>query len=366
MSIKRISWIATIAVVVVLLVVGVVVWRALASGVAAGTVIPVDGLGPGHARQQTVALPNIQLALSITEPIGSWPDGVDATSATQQDQARDGVAGGGRFVGVSWSEVRSNLPLSAVAVAGDAAPTLTLVVDGRRYPLPGGASFGSTPPAVYVAVHGHPDDVAVEVSFDGASQRFDESGAVAPDHASAAPYYDIAGLDRSAIDSMHCVYAHVRLSAGRFDPGSGEGDPHFEVPAPIVEVPYADGVGWAASGRSWLVVPITTRFDLGTFVTWPRPGAHHEALYLPGLRRTTVTVDGQRPRTSARYYGDSTAKLTRENVSGAFYVFDVAAGKHVLRFAQLYADHADARDLRAAPGAPRRITGRLGCSFHIG
>lgn len=368
MRIKQISWTVAVVGVAALLVVGVVVWRTLASGVAAGTVIPVDRLGPGHSRQQTVRLPNIQLALAITEPTGSWPHGVDARSANQQDQAKDGVAGGGRFVGVSWSQVSSDLPLSAVAVAGATTPTLTLVADGRRYPLPPGASFDTAPAAVYVAVHGHPDHVAVEVSFDGANQRFDESDAVGPDHAAATPYYDSAALARNANDATACVDARVRLTAGHFDPGGDEEDPHFEVPEPIVAVPYADGLGWAASGRSWLVVTITTRFNLGTFVTWPRPGvgADHEALYLPQLRRTTVTVDGQRPRTSVNYFQGTPAKLASENVSGARYVFDVATGRHTLRFAQVYADTADARDLRAVPGAPKKVVGRVGCSFHIG
>ncbi|GAB3866813.1 hypothetical protein GCM10028801_39530 [Nocardioides maradonensis] len=364
---KKIVLGSTVAVVAVLLVIGVVVWRTVASGIHAGSVIDVDELA-SPADSVRFEVPNASYSLAFTTALSALPRDAIVSSPDQGDEVKAGVAGGGRFVGLDLARVvRPGIPDEVTAVSGSAAPTLALVADGRRYTLPSVHDLLDPSEAVYVALPGTPRTLDVEVTFDGTTQRIG-LGRDDADHAAAAPYYAPTSLALGTQDLSRCTSARVRLSAGQLDPGPSASSPHLELPGPILDVPYAAGHGWAPAGRSWLVLPLTTRFDVGTFVSWPRFGAPHEALYLPKLRRTTITVDGATAATTVPYYGQGSAELTRQGVSGGYYVFSVADPAdtaHTVRFSQLYSDHLDSRDRPAPSGAPRTIIGRVSCSFHV-
>ncbi|GAB4004173.1 hypothetical protein [Nocardioides ultimimeridianus] len=359
-------WALGAAVIVVCVVVGLVVWRHIASGVAAGTVIEVDELGTTTTERVQVEVPNAAYSVEVTQPLSSLPPHAIASSIGLQHDAEDGISGGGRFVGLDLDRIdRSALPTTVAAVSGTTPTTLVLVADGRRIDLPTATDLAVPDQAVYVALPSDPKSLDLDVTVEGTTQHLDLLHVGTADHGAASAYYDAAALLRSATDAAQCLRARVSLSAGQFDPGPDSGAIHFEVPQPIVAVPYVAGLGWAAAGRVWLVVPITTRFDQGTFVTWPRFGAPGEVLYLPTLQRTTVRVDGRTPGSSVAFYAGSTADLARSNQSGAYYVFNVAGSTHTLQFSQVYADRLHRNDRPAPAGAPERITGRVSCSFAI-
>jgi hypothetical protein len=291
---------------------------------------------------QGVLIPTGMLYVTASEPAEQLPDGVAGP---------DDVAGGGRWIGVSW-DLQPGPRRGAAELALERpplkAPTLALVADGLRYPIGPAyrvvrdrviASAGSQDR--FVAVAGDPRDVAVAVTYDGVTQTIDPA-------TTRLDAGDARGLYHIITTEPHCT--------GTATTRPGLRGVHFRCRVDQrVLVPYVGGLGWAAPGRAWAVVDVHTGLDADrAYPSWPRPEGGGDVRYVAAGARRTYTVDGRPPVATIRSEGGpADGRGEAERV----LVFDVLAdAPGTLRIDQrmrLIPQALDDGDLEA--GAPAQI-----------
>ena len=342
-----------------------IVWLNLRRGQPAGTQLEEDAglytLDDADALpDRTVLLPVGQLTITVSKPLRELPSGAGERGTP------DRVGGFGRWVAVGW-QLRPSSRLRdgrSVAAQGENPQfSVVAVADGVRYDLAAGSTEDddSDPgdlvrdKGVYLALPAEPGGFTVEVGFAGVVQVLDprtgelRTGAAAPLYAAAPSWSTRAPA---------CVGQRAEVAVPGFGAAPNEDlSVRCEIRSGFA-VPYVTGIGWARPGRTWLVLPVTTRASSGLYVNWPSFEATPNALYVLRLRSSSLFLGGATPTTTLPYYQQSAQELLADGVTGAYYVFDVAPGepaRAVLR--QLYADDAPGAD--APPNAPRQARGTL-------
>lgn len=207
-----------------------------------------------------VLLPWAHAQVGAGEPQAELPDllGADANV-----QAPDG----GSFVRVDVDvDLQDLIPVAAVATPFAQETEVVLRADGRDYLLsvPGGLEISPNGAydqdgARWVAVDGEPSDLEVRITVDGVTQVVDASdGSVEAGQAS-----DLAALpsveDLQDTDKIRCG-ASRRLDTTRLTVAY---KPAMRCWVQLaLRTPYVDGIGWAATGREFLVVHAVLPRDL--------------------------------------------------------------------------------------------------------
>jgi hypothetical protein len=332
----RMWWgIGVVVVAVLVVAIGVPVWRSVRSGDPAGTRVQADDTEPlPGARTGSVLLPTGELTVSVSRPATHFPADADPHGAAEPDR----VERGGRWLAVGWALSPLKLPTAQLLVLGrtPAQFQVTLVADGARYDLAAGQTedaYAATESRaglaiagrkltlvdhkrVYVALPHAPGTTSVEVRYDGLTQRLDPDRATV-ERGAAAPLY------HPAPDPKVTAGSGMALAAPGFGFLRDRRDDQVQLAVrATTALPYVPGLGWAADGRTWLAVPIYTNV-VDPFVFWPTPEAAAHALYVLKLRSTTVTLDGAKPTLELSYYQQN-APATDSTLS-AYYLWDVPA-----------------------------------------
>jgi hypothetical protein len=263
----------------------------------------------------TVQLPSGTLDVTVSKPL----DEVDKDAVGGQPTDVDG----GRYVGISWDFDQRSGGSAAVVLplAETVEPArIALVADGHRYPvadaynvvLDGRGIQDVAARDRYVAVTGDPDELRLEVTYDGLTQQVEfPSGKVRATQATA-----LADIPQTR-DVQRCR-------------ALGEPDLHGLTEIPFdcranatARLPYVVGLGWAKPGREWAVVDVAAGIGPGQ-AEWKRPGRRGSVRYVVfGRPKATFTVDGKPPARTI---------LDRDQPDDFDYVlrlvaFDVPAGR---------------------------------------
>ena len=186
--------------------------------------------------------------------------------------------------------------------------------------------------------------------YDGLTQSLDPRTG-RRDAGRAGPLYDLPGWTAAA---PACPDGLLLAAPGFGFSGEDEERRVTCEPPAATATPYADGLGWAAPGRTWLSVTLLTSAD-SPFVYWPSQAAEPNALYLLRLASSALTVAGRPPAATRPYYQQTAAELGKDGRTGAYYLFDVPAGTaQRATLHQVYVDGDASAD--APPGAPRRAS----------
>lgn len=294
--------------VVLVLVIGVLagggVWlsqRETGAGLEAGTLITEEASEALVGRTAEVRVPWGSLQVTVSEPIPQTGEGQQAG----HDASLVGVQ-----VALDGPEdllVADRLPGGALL-----DPTFTLVADDREYLLEGLTGWitdnvvDQVARRQYVALKGTPSTISLRVRYDGVDQVVDGlTGEV--DRAGADPLYNLAFAGGAQV----CA-----------DPlwGPEAGDTGDTVTRCLVtstaQRPYVAGLGWAPTGKSWLVVTVLpgapSQFDGpdGTYQvessasTYLLDGKAPEQTF--GLNETTAVDGAEDPSTTEETGVDAT------------------------------------------------------------
>lgn len=223
-----------------------------------------DALGGGRAPQGAVletfvdepgshtyvVTPEGRLDVTVSRPLDKLPQ-----SATEYDRPPEGDS----FVGLSWSWESQHDVRVWEGDGSEVEHAVALVADGKEYSLDevifnsdeeteGARRFDYTGSA-YVAVDGEPDELAIQVEYDGLIQTAPADGwHVSDSHGAAAALYDIPeGPSRHRLDCGEpTVPARSQLSV----------DDTANCTVQVSRMPYHQAVGWAGEGRTWLALEI--------------------------------------------------------------------------------------------------------------
>ena len=203
------------------------------------------------ATEATVALPTGSLSVGVGTPISSVP------AADTDDRRALQAPAGGSIVPVRMSFDSGEQPWTPLLALEPEVPEVTLAVGDREYDLPapyrtpGGTALADAPDdAFYVAVDASPEEARsaeIRIDYDGLLQTVSADGRVEAGQAAGLP---APGIPRAV--PLDC-------------PRSGWTVRGTSRPVPVgCEVgvlgltPYWPGLGWAPTGRSWLVVEVET------------------------------------------------------------------------------------------------------------
>jgi hypothetical protein len=199
-------------------------------GEKAGTVIEVSEVPGGQGLR--VDLPAGQLEVSVSGVVD------------------DADGKGGTFVGVDWDLDPFAQPDRArLAYALRVKDSeIAFVADGKRYPvkapyrvLNDRAIQDRAPQTFFLALEDEPEELTLEVTYDGLTQRVD---ALTGEHepGQADRLYDPvgAGVPQPDCPGTSAVKCDVRS---------------------VLLLPYVATVGWADPGRAWAVVDVRTFYD---------------------------------------------------------------------------------------------------------
>jgi hypothetical protein len=242
---------------------------------AVGAVEASDS-GSGDASTVEVTVPTGTFELSVADPT---------------DQVGDLAApDGGRLLQIGSTfrdgDVRRDVWNLAARGGATKPVSLTVRVGDEEYPAgtlrkgadPGAAGDDVLPPDFVVAVDGDVDgldDVVLEVGYDGLTQEVHAAdGSREPGPADAL--YD-EGTDPAGGATADC--------------GDGKAVPDLQLQVdcrvgPMTQIPYVPGLGWAADGKTWTVVP------LAAALTSAEDGA---ASYTATDASSRTTLDGVAP-----------------------------------------------------------------------
>lgn len=210
-------------------------------------------------RTASVAVPWGRLSLTVGAPVRELPAGDLGPAELRPPR-------GGSFVAISGDVAMDKLiPLPRTMAAEVLAPEIVLLADGRRYRVDGivmvAAPVNLSPGrrTGYLAVKGTPNDLRLEVGYDGQRRIVDLDGGPGEPGRFAA-------LDRvsSSYRERDCGRAiwPARFSAGRY----------ARMKCRITwaqRMPYVAGLGWAPEGKAWLVV--TQAGEPPAVVGWRAP-----------------------------------------------------------------------------------------------
>lgn len=212
-------------------------------GLRAGTLISETASEALVGRTAEVRVPWGSLQVTVSEPIAETEDG---------KRAGDDASLVGVQVALDGPEdllVSDRLPDGALQ-----DPTFTLVADEQEYVLEGLAGWvdddeiAQVARRQYVALKGEPQDISLRVGYDGVDQVVDGlTGDL--DRNAAGPLYELG-------------FANGAQPCG--DPlwSPGASDVGETVSTCVVtssaQRPYVAGLGWAAEGKSWMVVTLLT------------------------------------------------------------------------------------------------------------
>lgn len=202
-----------------------------------------------------VLLPWGRVQVGADDPRAELPDILGAAPTVRAPE-------GGSFIRVEVElEDDYAIPLATVRPDYTQETDVVLRAGDRDYPLmvPGGLVLGPDEPYFeaggdfWVAVEGEPTDLEVRVTVDGVTQVVDASdGSV--DAGRAADLADLPAPDRLRQSTVTPCGKPQRLD------DSGiivTYRPQLECRVNFaLRTPYVDGIGWAASGREFLVVQV--------------------------------------------------------------------------------------------------------------
>jgi len=229
-----------------------------------------DGVVPGRVSTEVngqaarVVVPAGTLSITVGDPLTGAVPSADAEDG-EQHTAPDGRS----WVPVSWSfdalaafpgqAVVSQQPQPAEVTAEDA--------DGDAVELPApytvdGVQIGDSATSVFYLPVVDPDQLSIDVTYDGTTQRLDTATGEVDEGAAAPLYGEVTGARE-----LDCG------DGARIESGAASATLSCEMA--VERVPYLPGTGWADEGRSFAVVGASFSSDGAESVT------------------ATVTVDGQ-------------------------------------------------------------------------
>lgn len=246
---RTLRW-ASIGIVVVLVAAGTLYWTVLRDDrprVQGGATIRAD-IHEVEGSTAAAYVPWGRLDLTIGKPREELPE-----DYRDDNRAPDN----GRFVGlalIAGFEPDSILPMPFSEGGRYREPHVTLVADDERYEVPeltrgiitpDGDRLDGIKKDLFVAIDNDPDELSLEISYDGEKQTVSSSGQVKPGR--FAPLADVA----NDTDPISCGKPHT--PAGY----TFEDDENTCTLDFVQRVPYLAGEGWADPGTEWLAVVAT-------------------------------------------------------------------------------------------------------------
>lgn len=208
---------------------------------------------------------------SVQLPFGALRLTIGIGAEVDELRHRVQAPAGAALVEVSWSAgtttgVPPVWPTATAAQRRDPGSTLTLVSDGRRYPIAQAVTMADDGGSVLVVVKGDGTDARVEARFDGRVEQSQPADAM-------PPKVQTDGF-RSCDDTSDKVFSWVKCTV------------------PVYRGGYVPGLGAAPAGKEWLVVhdASVTRSDRRVSVY---DAKDRGARYLPsGKPSVGVSLDG--------------------------------------------------------------------------
>lgn len=270
------------------------------------------------SRAGTVSLPWQPMSLTVGEPTDELPEALS-------DRALVAPPEDGSLVPVDFQPAKVKggpPPFVSQGTPWQAKAEVVLTADGKEYPLdgPDGLGVSAVAPQApinvsrWVAVEGRPTDVAVTVTVDGQQQTVDTDGDV--ERGKAAQLRSLpSALELAQEQPNSCGTPEQRGS-------STARIAHSDLPecelAGSLRMPFVDGLGWAAKGKEYLVVQVTT----DDWVDIPNESDE------PLTTSTSVAarLGTARPEPGPHHVGGSSLGMSAGRDSHQF-VFEVPAGE---------------------------------------
>lgn len=225
----------------------------------AGQVIDPGGSRVVSGRSALVRIPSARLKIVVD-------DQVEEILTDSGDEFGTRAPRGGLFVGVSvMIDGPPRVTMPKTSWARVQAPRFTLVDGERRYPVHGlGADVSET---AYVAVEDKPEDLRLELGYDGESRIVDLNGGPGtPGRFAALDAEPPAAHER---DCGRAAWPAQFAQQGTDRPSCRILSAH--------RMPYVAGLGWAREGGAWLVVTQSAR--LPKEVRWRSPDGRRAGVY---------------------------------------------------------------------------------------
>ncbi len=341
---KTLAWLA-----VVPLVVGVAACTGDAEQdelpqASVGDVLEAGLTGSIEGRHTYVVLPGRRYDFTTSTPqerIDTVTAGDAGVSATADDDRR--------FVSIGWSLDVVPGDTFVMAPRDEVSPVLTLVADGERHEV--GALDEEGRYGAVVVVPEDVDDISLEVEYDGLTQVIEDAYDQVINRADGPPSLY---LDAPRLTTTYCETGRLRGGDPRV--GFFGGTSVAQVSSPV---PYVGALGWAPSGRAWVVADVTT--DAVRSAGWD--GADYVEYAVDSTVR--VTLDGAEPvELHPRDEGETTG-LQDDGSWAATAVFDVAQadGDVMPDLRRVLVGTAEDEDDARAAGAPEVLRRVQTCAF---
>lgn len=279
-------------------------WRADHRHVlAAGDHLPLETqLHNGQAHE--VLLPGTAVEVRVGRPVREIDQGLVDLGADRDwsDTAPVRADDGARLVPVSW--LAQPVDNAAGQEVGEQEIGIRLVADGRRIDLADGTGreladdATSTGTSTLVAVDAEVDDLAVEVTFDGVTQRLDVATGELDRGAARGLTTRPRRVDAPCPDSRPCQLrtdADWRPHARRATLTTG----------PLAPYAWDDELGWAGEGRHWTAVAV--RPSPMSYVV-DRAGTPRS---VTGVGDLSLRLDGKEPERTEGLEGGETYSSAR-------------------------------------------------------
>ncbi|MCD4524563.1 hypothetical protein [Nocardioides sp. cx-173] len=286
---------------------------------AATEVVPAASGASIDGEQSEVQLPHGRLTFEVT----------DAEEVTEDDAPDAGTSG--RFVGVDWTwEPGAGVPplVSGFLLADDVEAAVRVQVDGTWHdlgPAYDTAEGGAAGTAFFVPAGDDvtAGDVRLAVDFDGVEQTVQGDGS-GLEAGAAAAMYELTG---EPVEPECPVALQPQGVAGE-----------ATCTAAFVELPYVTGLGWAATGTTWIVADLSVTATGLSVAGQDQPIVEQtETATLDGVEPASVLLDeasGAAQRTQSVYAGEPGAErrlsFTRNLSSSQRAVVAKATGEVVV------------------------------------
>lgn len=319
-------------------------WRADHRHVlAAGERLPLESR-VHNGQVHEVLVPGTAVDVQVGRPVREMDQGLVDLGADRDwsDAAAVRADDGARLVPVAWTARPINN--SAGQEVGEQEIDVHLVADGRRVKLAHGtgrelADEGrSTGTAMLVAVDAEIDDLAVEVTFDGVTQRLDVAAGQLDRGAAQGLAERPERLAAPCPDARPC---QLRTDATWRPPGR-EGT---LTTGPLTPYAWDDELGWAGEGRHWAGVVV--RQSLTSYAV-DRAGTPRTVTDVGDL---SLRLDGQEPERTEGLEGGETYSSARSGYA-LFAVDDDATPRTLSAARTLRLEGATPTTLRVSGSYP--------------
>lgn len=311
--------------------------------VAAGERLPLESR-VHNGQPHEVLVPGTAVDLQVGRPVREMDQGlVDlGTDRDWSDTAAVRADDGADLVPVSWASRPVNN--SAGQAVGEEEIDIHLVAGGRRIELARGtgrdlaSKATGTGTSFLVAVDAGDEDLAVEVTFDGVTQRLDVTTGELDRGAAQGLVTRPRRLDAPCPDVRPCQLR----TGGAWRPNAREAT---LTTGPLVPHAWDDELGWADEGRHW--VGVVVRPSLTSY-TVDRAGTPRTVTDVGDL---SLRLDGREPERTEGLEGGETYSSARSGYA-VFAVDDDATPRTLSAARTLRLEGATPTTLRVSGSYP--------------